>query len=306
MRNRFFILSAIILTVFAAGLFTPGAHGEDAKAKVEAVPEPQPDFSPRYRHLIEPGDWGTVVMKRNIKPTDKVSAVVFPHWAHRAKYTCKVCHTDLGFAIKAGGTDIKQNDISNGKYCGACHDAKAAFGPLECARCHSKGLNVPENTGIDKALSGLPKNEFGNQIDWVAAAKDGKITPAASLDGKTKMTVLDTKITIPVTKFTPHPPDVVFPHKAHTEVLDCSTCHPALFKDKKGGNPDMNMMKIIAGQYCGTCHTTVAFPLTDCFRCHSGPIPKIEETEATKAVEKRQEEKKKEEKKKEEKKEEKK
>ena len=35
----------------------------------------------------------------------------------------------------------------------------------------------------------------------------------------------------------------------------------------------MNMMKIISGQYCGVCHGRVAFPLINCFRCHSQPLP---------------------------------
>jgi c(7)-type cytochrome triheme protein len=87
------------------------------------------------------------------------------------------------------------------------------------------------------------------------------------------MTVLDMDVVIPVTKFATHPPDVLYPHKAHTERLDCTSCHPDIFNMAKGGNPDMNMMKIISGQYCGVCHGRVAFPLLNCFRCHSQPLP---------------------------------
>ncbi|WP_243688424.1 hypothetical protein [Geotalea toluenoxydans] len=29
------------------------------------------------------------------------------------------------------------------------------------------------------------------------------------------------------------------------------------------------MAEINEGKYCGLCHTTVAFPLQDCQRCHS-------------------------------------
>ena len=29
------------------------------------------------------------------------------------------------------------------------------------------------------------------------------------------------------------------------------------------------MTNIIEGQFCGVCHGKVAFPLTDCARCHT-------------------------------------
>ena len=101
------------------------------------------------------------------------------------------------------------------------------------------------------------------------ALRDGKIKPKASLEGNEEMHVFDKDIDLPVTKFFPHPPDVVYPHKAHTEWLSCGSCHPNVFNMKVGSNPDMSMRKIIAGKYCGICHGKVAFPLEDCFRCHS-------------------------------------
>jgi len=33
--------------------------------------------------------------------------VVFDHWLHRAKFTCRLCHVDIGFAMKAEATDIR-------------------------------------------------------------------------------------------------------------------------------------------------------------------------------------------------------
>ncbi len=285
MRNKSFIPAILAVSAMAAALLIPGiSFAGNSSGDVNARTD--------YRKIKPPQAWGTVMMERNTKGSDKVRPVLFPHWAHRTKYTCKVCHTDLGFSINAGGTDIKQADIEAGKYCGACHDSKAAFGPTECVRCHSKGLEVPDNGDIEKALGGLPKDQFGNQVNWAAAARDGAIKPAASLDGKGELKPLDLDITIPVTKFTPHPPDVVFPHKTHTEQLDCATCHPAIFKEKKGDNPEMNMMRIISGQFCGECHTSVAFPLEDCFRCHSGPIPVIEEPDKDKDKDKGKKEKK--------------
>ena len=63
-------------------------------------------------------------------------------------------------------------------------------------------------------------------------------------------------------------PMVRFPHKAHTQWLDCANCHDKIFKKKAGGNP-VNMFAILSGAYCGRCHGAVAFPLTECRRCHS-------------------------------------
>lgn len=230
-----------------------------------------------YKRIKPPGSFGTVLMERNTKNSKAISPVLFPHWAHRSAYTCKVCHIDLGFAMKAANTDIKQSDIEAGKYCGKCHNGTTAFGPRECDRCHSYGKEVTANSKIEGALKDLPKDDFGNKVNWAAALKEGKIKPRAALEGKNEMTVLDKDIVIPVTKLFPHPPDVLFPHKAHTGVLDCSSCHPTPFNQKAGGNPDMSMMKIISGQYCGECHGKVAFPQEDCFRCHSQPPPKAEE-----------------------------
>ena len=65
-------------------------------------------------------------------------------------------------------------------------------------------------------------------------------------------------------------PMVLFPHRAHTEWLDCENCHDKIFKAKQGANP-VNMFAILQGEYCGQCHGAVSFPLTQCYRCHSVP-----------------------------------
>jgi hypothetical protein len=33
----------------------------------------------------------------------------------------------------------------------------------------------------------------------------------------------------------------------------------------------MNMLQILSGEKCGQCHGAVAFPLTECARCHRVP-----------------------------------
>jgi len=62
---------------------------------------------------------------------------VFPHWFHRIRFRCKVCHADLGFKFKAGGNKIDMAKIIDGKFCGACHNGEIAWSVENCAMCHS-------------------------------------------------------------------------------------------------------------------------------------------------------------------------
>ena len=69
--------------------------------------------------------------------------VVFPHWFHRIRFRCKVCHGDLGFQFKAGGNDINMVKIIDGQYCGACHDGDVAWSIENCELCHSGMPDTP-------------------------------------------------------------------------------------------------------------------------------------------------------------------
>jgi c(7)-type cytochrome triheme protein len=120
------------------------------------------------------------------------------------------------------------------------------------------------------ALRGLPRASSGNFVDWVAALRDGSIRPRARAGGQGRMEVLDQDILLADTK---NMPVVTFPHRTHTEWLSCRNCHDWLFKAKHGAN-DISMSEIARGRACGLCHGKVAFPATECFRCHNGPRPK--------------------------------
>lgn len=69
--------------------------------------------------------------------------VVFPHWFHRVRFRCKVCHTDLGFKFKAGGNEINMVKIIDGQYCGACHNGAVAWSVESCDLCHSAKPGTP-------------------------------------------------------------------------------------------------------------------------------------------------------------------
>ncbi|MBF0628367.1 MAG: hypothetical protein HQL91_09100 [Magnetococcales bacterium] len=68
---------------------------------------------------------------------------IFPHWFHRIRFRCKVCHADLGFKFKAGGNDINMLKIIDGQFCGGCHNGEIAWSVENCDICHSGKPNTP-------------------------------------------------------------------------------------------------------------------------------------------------------------------
>lgn len=122
------------------------------------------------------------------------------------------------------------------------------------------------------AYEGLPTTEFGNHIDWVKALDDGLLNPRYDrVDPDVEPFIMDLDIVRPVKASVP---DVVFPHKPHTQWLHCSNCHPKIFIPQRGAN-QINMSQIILGKKCGVCHGKVSFPPTtkSCKKCHSKPKP---------------------------------
>lgn len=59
----------------------------------------------------------------------------FPHWVHRIQFRCYVCHDEI-FAMKGRKEPITMEPMSQGKWCGACHNGKIAWAVDECQRCH--------------------------------------------------------------------------------------------------------------------------------------------------------------------------
>ena len=134
------------------------------------------------------------------------------------------------------------------------------------------GIHDPGNDGTHALLppltaySGLPKSMAGNRVNWVQAVETKKINPRWDRnDPKAEPIVMDLNI---VREVKGSMPDVVYPHKQHTEWLDCSNCHPAIFVPQKGANA-ISMASILLGEKCGVCHGKVAFPVSECRLCHS-------------------------------------
>ncbi|MDH3321276.1 MAG: hypothetical protein OEO84_16515 [Betaproteobacteria bacterium] len=155
---------------------------------------------------------------------------------------------------------------------GACGLAVAQIArqwrPLAMDGVHdpkSPALGLLQEPG--EALSKLPPDTAGNQVAWVRALEEGTIEPRATLFRQAPMEVRDTDVLLNLKGSTPV---VRFPHKPHTRWLACSNCHDQLFKKEPGSNV-YSMERILQGEQCGVCHGAVAFPLTECNRCHSVP-----------------------------------
>ena len=87
-------------------------------------------------------EYGDVVIN-NYSDKAGMQPVIFPHWFHRIRFRCKVCHADLGFKFKAGGNDINMLKIIDGQYCGACHNGEVAWSVENCNLCHSAKPGTP-------------------------------------------------------------------------------------------------------------------------------------------------------------------
>lgn len=234
-----------------------------------------------------PHDYGKVVIN-NFSERANMAPVVFDHWVHRSKFTCRLCHVDLAFGMKAGATGIKAVDNTKGYYCGSCHNGKMMYDNRAvfqactknrpddgkpCDRCHSQGKTVKKEYDFYVMTEKFPKERFGNGINWEKAEEDGLVKPIDFLEGisikRTPMVVQKDFTLEPKLKGMQN---VIFSHKKHTVWNGCEVCHPEIFVGVKKGNTKYSMPEIFEGKFCGVCHSSVAFPLIDCQRCHIKPV----------------------------------
>ncbi len=140
------------------------------------------------------------------------------------------------------------------------------------------GIHDPNNEATHRlqppkeAYQGLPRTNFGNHVDWVKAIDEKLLRPRWDrVDSSEEPFVMDLDIHRPVRASVP---DVIFPHRQHTEWLFCSNCHPRIFTPQRLSN-QISMSAILLGEKCGVCHGKVAFPINinTCTKCHSRPKP---------------------------------
>ncbi|HXY61785.1 MAG TPA: c(7)-type cytochrome triheme domain-containing protein [Nitrospirota bacterium] len=240
------------------------------------------------RNILAPADYGRVILRNHVANSG-LAPVVFDHWLHRSKFTCRLCHVDIGFAMKAGDTDVTAEMNMRGLYCGVCHNGKrtiadkkifascekavTAENRARCERCHSlskKGVREYEFTAYTEKL---PKTVAGSGIDWEEAENKGLIKPIDVLEGvSVKRSPLKIQKDFSIEAKAPWIEDVIFSHKKHALWNGCEVCHPDIFPSVKKGTTKYTMFEIEEGQYCGVCHDKVAFPIYDCQRCHINPV----------------------------------
>lgn len=110
-------------------------------------------------------EYGDVVIN-NYSDEQGMRPVVFPHWFHRIRFRCKVCHADLGFKFEAGGNEIDMLKIIDGQYCGACHNDEIAWSVENCDLCHSAPPGTPTQvhlSTIQKLIDGTAGGKAGNK-----------------------------------------------------------------------------------------------------------------------------------------------
>jgi c(7)-type cytochrome triheme protein len=225
----------------------------------------------------KPHEFGNVVIDNYSSKANK-APVVFKHWLHRRNFSCRLCHVDIGFAMTTGATDITDEDIQRELFCGACHNGKIAFGRntsdgkvdyASCIRCHSYGEKVKPQFDFYEFQKKMPRERFGNGIDWQRAEEKGLIKIKDYIEG---ISIKGLNIKEPAElKLSPkqkNMPEIIFSHSKHNKWSGCELCHPELFTVKKGAKP-YSMEEIFEGKYCGVCHGPVAFPNIDCQRCHT-------------------------------------
>ncbi len=134
------------------------------------------------------------------------------------------------------------------------------------------GIHDAENDGTHmlqsplEGFEGFPKALGGNRIDWVKALSEKLIDPFYSIeDPEEQPEELDFDIIMVVKGSMP---DVLYPHDRHTQWLGCENCHDEIFVPEVG-QTQISMAGILLGEKCGLCHGKVAFPVTQCRKCHS-------------------------------------
>ncbi len=112
--------------------------------------------------MLSLGNVMAVPPGKTVEFASPMGKVTFDGKAHADKgLKCADCHTKPKlFEMKKGGDKINMAAMNEGKFCGACHDGKKAFGvkaPADCAQCHKKG-----NAG---AKAGAKDESPGEYVD---------------------------------------------------------------------------------------------------------------------------------------------
>lgn len=102
--------------------------------------------------LVAQAEYADVILNTRAERAG-MRPVIYPHWFHRIRFTCNVCHNPEGFIMKAGANNITMAEIVDGKFCGMCHndENKISWSLERCDMCHSGAAGL--RTGISVGTS---------------------------------------------------------------------------------------------------------------------------------------------------------
>jgi c(7)-type cytochrome triheme protein len=240
------------------------------------------------RKKPRPYEFGSVTINNFSQPAG-MAPVVFDHWVHRKSYTCRVCHVDIGFGMTANSTKIRSADNSKGYFCGTCHNGSSSLNGIRifkscassytreeyqtCVKCHALEKDQAREQAFDRFADRMPRQTLGNGIDWEKAEESGDLKLVDHLDKVSlKKSNMKVQSDFALKAKVEGMPDIIFSHSKHTAWNGCEVCHPDIFIGIKKGASKYTMIELFDGKYCGVCHDKVAFPQSDCKRCHVNPV----------------------------------
>lgn len=234
-----------------------------------------------------PQELGRVVLEQRAQRAG-VPGVEFDHWRHRARFTCRLCHVDVGFAMAASQTGVSAETNRGGFHCGACHDGKRLYretaiftactaatrvdGPGTCRRCHARADPAKARADYEQFAARMPRNAYG-AVDWEKAEAQGRIQLVDFLEAvSVPRPALRMDKDVAIAAKASWVDDIIFSHRKHAIWNGCEVCHPDIFPATRAGELKYSMFEISRGEFCGACHDKVAFPLADCGGCHKKQV----------------------------------
>jgi len=234
-----------------------------------------------------PYEYGSVTID-NFSRQAGMAPVLFDHWVHRRNYTCRLCHVDIGFGMTANSTKIRAADNMKGYFCGTCHNGSAGLNKKRifeacatsysredykrCVKCHALEKDPAREEVFYRFSEKMPRETFGNGINWEKAEETGALKLIDHLEGVSiKNSSMKVQGDFALKPKVEGMPDIIFSHAKHTVWNGCEVCHPEIFVGIKRGSTKYSMIDLFDGKYCGVCHDKVAFPQSDCKRCHVKP-----------------------------------
>jgi c(7)-type cytochrome triheme protein len=135
------------------------------------------------------------------------------------------------------------------------------------------GQKVKREYDFYTFVAGLPKERFGNGIDWEQAEATGRIKPVDYVEGVSfKRNAMEIPKDLNLQAKIEGMSEITFSHEKHTVWSGCEGCHPEIFAGIEKGKTKFTMMDNFEGKFCGQCHLNVSFPMIDCQRCHIKPV----------------------------------